>query len=94
MPNVNIEECAYLIDKGSIPKSHERIVHGDVCNNPLNALGAEYDDLGHKKGKKHSTKHPLFGFIIFCLFGGAFYVVYKYFDLGPLRTARVPRSGE
>ena len=82
MPNVNIEECAYLIDKGSIPKSHERIVHGDVCNNPLNALGAEYDDLGHKKGKKHSTKHPLFGFIIFCLFGGAFYVVYKYFDLG------------
>jgi len=82
MPNVNIEECAYLIDKGSIPKSHERIVHGDVCNNPLNALGAEYDDLGHKKGKKHNTKHPLFGFIIFCLFGGAFYVVYKYFDLG------------
>jgi len=82
MPNVNIEECAYLIDKGSIPKSHERIVHGDVCNNPLNALGAEYDDLGRKKGKKHSTKHPLFGFIIFCLFGGAFYVVYKYFDLG------------
>ena len=82
MPNVNIDECTYLIDKGSIPKSHERIVHGDVCNNPLNAIGADYDDLGRKRRKRHHTKHPVFGFFLFCVFGGAFYVAYKYFDLG------------
>ena len=82
MPNVNIDECTYLIDKGSIPKSHERIVHGDVCNNPLNAIGADYDDLGRKRRKRHHTKHPMFGFFLFCVFGGAFYVAYKYFDLG------------
>ena len=82
MPNVNIDECTYLIDKGSIPKSHERIVHGDVCNNPLNAIGADYDDLGRKRRKRHHTKHPGFGFFLFCVFGGAFYVAYKYLDLG------------
>ena len=82
MPNVNIDECTYLIDKGSIPKSHERIVHGDVCKNPLNAIGADYDDLGRKRRKRHHTKHPVFVFFLFCVFGGAFYVAYKYFDLG------------
>jgi sortilin len=82
MENVNIMECQYLVEKGAIPKTHERIVHGDTCTNPLNALGTDYENIGNKKNKKKTTKHPVFGFFLFCLFSVAFFMVYKYFELG------------